>query len=774
MSYPYSTDQHPPLQNWAPPVHPTQNHQCAQQQQQPNPHAHQAQSYYQPYFSPPGQQYAPPPPHAQQYPPSSQPHSTYPPPHVQHQQYAAPPISYLPPPSQQLPSALVYPPATGPPPSYPTQYTQTPLATQYQTYQTSPGQFTTKTSSAPPPRNAPPIMPQAKVELHISCTNLPSKDVLSKSDPRVHVFLETFVSEHVGAGAGLHRRSTFVRQWTEIGVTEIIKDNRNPKFSTAISASYFFELTQLLRFVVVDIDDYRPGAPPQEQDYIGYVEAPLATIVQGSHARRFERPLIGEVPPGMGFRPSGMVHSNTITAAQATAGGVRFNSGANELTPGARGALPPAASGARNLATIRVSAEEVLDAQSEAARIVYKFRIKCENLDKKDLFGASDAYVVLSKPRSGGEGAHTGQGDWVVVHKTEVVMNNANPTFREFEIPAVKLNGGDPNRQLLWEVWEWDKNSPDDLIGQFKASAREVLGSDKATGGKRYELINEKKQARKGKSYSNSGILYVDYFAEQRQPLFMDYIAGGCELSLAISVDFTASNGDPQQMGSLHYRDPFGQLNSYQRALLGVGQVLEAYDSDKCFPAYGFGAKILVPTSNDYLVSHLFPLNLNMSNPHVVGVNGLLEAYGISLNRVVLHGPTNFAPTLRSVNAWARDGYVPGERILRRYSVLLIVTDGAVSDVDDTIAAIVDASTLPLSIIIVGVGNADFSSMELFDADRGMLRSGNRVAERDVVQFVPFRDFPHEVTLSQATLAEVPKQFLEFCRKRDLFPFSAQ
>jgi hypothetical protein len=36
---------------------------------------------------------------------------------------------------------------------------------------------------------------------------------------------------------------------------------------------------------------------------------------------------------------------------------------------------------------------------------------------------------------------------------------------------------------------------------------------------------------------------------------------------------------------------------------------------------------------------------------------------------------------------------------------------------DATRTAIVAASTLPLSIIIVGIGNADFSHMEVLDGD---------------------------------------------------------
>jgi len=79
------------------------------------------------------------------------------------------------------------------------------------------------------------------------------------------------------------------------------------------------------------------------------------------------------------------------------------------------------------------------------------------------------------------------------------------------------------------------------------------------------------------------------------------------------------------------------------------------------------------------------------------------------------------------------------------YFVLLIITDGVISDMADAKRAIVYASTLPYSIIIVGVGSADFSAMDDLDCDTGLLRDQDgHVAQRDIVQFVPFSKF--EVT----------------------------
>ena len=65
-----------------------------------------------------------------------------------------------------------------------------------------------------------------------------------------------------------------------------------------------------------------------------------------------------------------------------------------------------------------------------------------------------------------------------------------------------------------------------------------------------------------------------------------------------------------------------------------------------------------------------------------------------------------------------------------------------ITDLDETRSAIVNASRLPMSIIIIGVGGADFSAMELLDGDDGCLKSQTgEPALRDIVQFVPFRKF---------------------------------
>lgn len=74
--------------------------------------------------------------------------------------------------------------------------------------------------------------------------------------------------------------------------------------------------------------------------------------------------------------------------------------------------------------------------------------------------------------------------------------------------------------------------------------------------------------------------------------------------------------------------------------------------------------------------------------------------------------------------------------------MLLIITDGEITDLDQTRQSIVNSSKLPMSIIIVGVGEADFKAMEFLDGDNGVLKSvTGEPAVRDIVQFVPFKQF---------------------------------
>jgi len=82
--------------------------------------------------------------------------------------------------------------------------------------------------------------------------------------------------------------------------------------------------------------------------------------------------------------------------------------------------------------------------------------------------------------------------------------------------------------------------------------------------------------------------------------------------------------------------------------LKSVSKILIQWDTDKIVPVYGYGAKI---NGN---ISHCFPM---FNGEGVHEVDGIMNAYnGIIRNpNIVFSGPTNFAPTIRMMNAIAKN-----------------------------------------------------------------------------------------------------------------------
>ena len=402
--------------------------------------------------------------------------------------------------------------------------------------------------------------------------------------------------------------------------------------------------------------------------------------------------------------------------------------------------------------TIHILSEELSSNKEEVT-----FNFYAQKLDKKDFFGKSDPYLEVSRS--------TEAGQYAVVHRTEVVMNNLNPQWKQFSLPVRTLCNGDYQRDLMFSVFDWDSDGDHDFIGSFHTNLETLKSGPGPTNC--YDCINEKKRKKKGSKYTNSGQVFLQTISIVTVPSFLDYIQGGTQVNFTVAVDFTGSNGNPQDSRSLHYNDPSGRPNQYVTAIRAVGDIIQDYDHDKQFPALGFGAKV----PPHWSVSHEFFLNLSPTSPFCDGLEGILAAYQTALNSVRLFGPTNFSPVINHVAKFA----AAYQSDPSQYFVLLIITDGIITDLEATMVAIIKASRLPVSIIIIGVGDADFTEMNALDSDDRLLRHGNLVAKRDIVQFVELRQFVSgafwsKELLAKNILAEIPAQLSSWMKMKGLKP----
>ena len=253
------------------------------------------------------------------------------------------------------------------------------------------------------------------------------------------------------------------------------------------------------------------------------------------------------------------------------------------------------------------------------------------------------------------------------------------------------------------------------------------------------------------------------------QPTFIDYLRSGMKINLTIGIDFTGSNGDYTQKNSLHYLKK--GMNDYENAIRSCGDILAHYDDDKLFPVFGFGFKF--PNCNDSLgqySSDNYPINNNINDPNIKTIDNVLKEYRKFITTIILWGPTNFAPMINNLNKVVKDDL--SHELIMNYNILLILTDGQITDMDNTVDALVEASFLPISVIIVGIGNGDFGNMGILDADDNPLYDKNgRKANRDLVQFVPFSQFKNDPPkLAEQVLEEIPKQVIEYYKYKGIQP----
>ncbi|XP_025064932.1 copine-7 [Alligator sinensis] len=365
--------------------------------------------------------------------------------------------------------------------------------------------------------------------------------------------------------------------------------------------------------------------------------------------------------------------------------------------------------------TITVLSEEI---SGNNGYVELAFRAK--KLDDKDLFSKSDPFLEIYRIND--------DRSEQLVYRTEVVKNNLSPVWEPFKVSLNSLCSCEDKRRLRCVVWDYDTRGKHDFIGEFFTTFEEM---QKATGGNKvqWDCMNPKYKIKK-RNYKNSGIVILLDLKIHRVYSFLDYIMGGCQIHFTVAIDFTASNGDPRNSCSLHYINPY-QPNEYLKALVAVGEICQDYDRAG-------------------VTDRVWARGRAERRPQVLGgQKGSVLSAGGGRGPVPLPSPRP----------------CPRPPARQQYFILLILTDGVVTDMADTREAIVRASYLPMSIIIVGVGNADFTDMQILDGDDGILRSpkGEPVL-RDIVQFVPFREFKNAspTALAKCVLAEVPKQVVEY------------
>ena len=326
---------------------------------------------------------------------------------------------------------------------------------------------------------------------------------------------------------------------------------------------------------------------------------------------------------------------------------------------------------------------------------------------------------------------------WISLDSDLLCSNNDMEIFFELYSPSVKVN--EYIGYISFTLNKLKTNLSEDKIEYFEIKSQE---------------------------YGKLGVLKILYNTTEK--IGLDKFVNKGQINLEIAIDYTLSN-EIENTPSLHHKNGEEQ-NDYEKAIRSCVNIIANYDSDQLFPVYGFGG---IPPSKKE-VSHCFNVNFSENDPNIKGIDNVIKFYKESLDNIKLYSPTYFEDVIRKVISNIKNN-LENRPEQNPYYILMILTDGIINDMDKTIDAIIEGSKLPFSIIIIGIGNADFTNMEILDGDKEpLISSSGEIRKRDIVQFVPFKKFQNEKgvndgdELAEEVFKEIPRQieeYYQFCGK---------
>jgi Copine/C2 domain len=306
--------------------------------------------------------------------------------------------------------------------------------------------------------------------------------------------------------------------------------------------------------------------------------------------------------------------------------------------------------------------------EGDSGKILLQLRgIKLKNC--QTLGRVSSPYYELYRKIDRPTGA-----SWISVYRSNVIRNDLNPLWTGTTLDIGATCNGDFNRSMKLIVWDHRKSGKHKMMGEFETTMQGFTEAMMENQGEGFTLMNKSEKmvgqievleasiSGPVRSNQNTGSNNADTSRSNRvesvsvtpsktvsdRPEFVDYLSGGCQISLAVAIDFTASNGDPRQAGTPHFFHPpeSKEWNDYEKAIFAVGSILAKYDSDQRFPVWGFGAKY------NNIVRHCFQCGTDVE---VEGVQGIMDAYrGVFRTPLTMSFPTNLTEVIQTASAYAR------------------------------------------------------------------------------------------------------------------------
>ena len=237
---------------------------------------------------------------------------------------------------------------------------------------------------------------------------------------------------------------------------------------------------------------------------------------------------------------------------------------------------------------------------------------------------------------------------------------------------------------------------------------------------------------------------------ENKTNTLFDYFKSGVKFSCFISSDFSNSEKNPSLLEN---------KDNYKRIYKKISDIIANYTKKHLFYSYGFNAKIKNSLSDE----SIFNLNLNGKDSSIYTMDEVLKNFEkfLNTNSIISLKNINLSPIIKKIT---KDIYKLYN--LRYYNVSFIIIRGNIdkNDIQKTIDAIIESSYLPLTTIVIGLGNIDYTeTRKIIYSNKKLSSIGMQKLRNNVLFAALIGDFSNNVEeLINWCLIELSKQIISF------------
>jgi hypothetical protein len=397
---------------------------------------------------------------------------------------------------------------------------------------------------------------------------------------------------------------------------------------------------------------------------------------------------------------------------------------------------------------------------------VLEFRFSCQDLVKERSLYEQSRVLDKCNPYFRVEKLNRDDQSWHVVWKSEAVKRNTSPTWIEARLPLQLLCNGDEDHPLKVTIWDYDKEYRlNDYMGFVESTISELTTMAK-DGIPVFLVTKEKKRlfGFRGTKLKTVGLLKVLKASKKKIPSILQFMSGGCSLDLMVGIDCSVANSQRGSERNLHFSSS-QWMNDYQAGIQQLGAITENFARGKHSSMWSFGAKI------NGKVEHL-----HLMDDEIVTSKELLDSYDGSiannptfeLGETARLKPLIEAATFRTIKSCKKR---------QCYTILTVFTAGDIVDLQETIGLLCTAAEdAPISLVIIGVGNRDFSDIEKLCGNdyKSRLKDSRGIPiAREIVNFVSFKHFGGNANeVIAEALRVIPEQVVTYFVTNGIKPLS--